>query len=354
VSGGAASESGSVLLGEIREQPAAAERQLRLGREAAEAVAGAIRARSPTAILIAARGSSDNAARYAQYLWGAHNRLLVSLATPSLFSRYQKPPALRDTVAVGISQSGRSPDILAVLAEARRQGALAVAVTNDPGSPLGAVASVCLPLHAGQERAVAATKTYTTQLLALAMLSAALEGDEARWDALAALPGYLDEVLRLERPAAALADKLRSSDRLVVIGRGFSYTTAFEISLKIKETSYLVAEPYSSADFRHGPSAVLERGFPVILVAPSGRVLADAAELLELCRRREAEVIAISDDADLLARASGPLPLPPHLPEWLSPLVAVVPGQLFAVALARARGLDPDKPRGLSKVTETL
>ncbi len=348
------SAADSVLRGEIHEQPAAAERQLRLGRESAEAIAAAIRARSPAAILIAARGSSDNAARYAQYLWGAHNRMLVSLATPSLFTRYQQPPTLRDTVVLGISQSGRSPDILAVLDEARRQDALAVAVTNDTASPLAAAASLCMPLHAGAERAVAATKTYTTQLLALAMLSAALEGDSARWDTLAELPGHLSEALRLEREVAVIAEGFRATDRLVVIGRGFNYATAFEISLKIKETSYIVAEAYSSADFRHGPSAVLERGFPVILVAPSGRVLVDAADLLELCQQRGAEVIAISDDPAVLASSNGSLPLPPSLPEWLSPIVAVVPGQLFAVALARARGIDPDQPRGLSKITETL
>lgn len=338
---------------ELYEQPEALERQLREGRPAAQAAAEAIRERAPGCVLIAARGSSDNAARYAQYLLGAHNRLLVGLATPSLFTLYETPPALRAAVVLGISQSGRSPDIVSVLAEARRQGALSIALTNEPTSPLAAAAELCVPLHAGPERAVAATKTYTASLCALAMLSAALEQNESRWSALARLPGQVAAVLE-QRPAAqAAAAQLRHADRLVVIGRGFNYATAFEISLKLKETAYLVAEPYSSADFRHGPSALVERNFPVLLIAPTGRTLADVSGLHELCAERSAHVIAISDVDEVCGLAAAALELPAGVDEWLSPIVAVVAGQLFALELARARGLDPDRPRGLSKVTET-
>lgn len=345
--------SPSVLEREIAEQPAALERQLTRGRQAANVIADEIRARQPACLLIAARGSSDNAARYAQYLLGAHNRLLVSLATPSLFTLYGKPPALTHTVVMGVSQSGRSPDIVAVLEEARRQGALAIAVTNDTASPLAHSAHHCLPLHAGDERAVAATKTYTTQLVALAMLSVALNPAAGRWEALATLPELARETLQRNADVTKLAQSLDAAERLVVIGRGFNYATAFEISLKIKETSYRVAEPYSSADFRHGPSALVDRGFPVILIAPSGQAMDDVAELLDLCRRRQAHAVAISDEPRVLAAASAGLRLPLGVPEWLSPILSVLPGQLLAVGLARARGLDPDRPRGLSKVTET-
>jgi glucosamine--fructose-6-phosphate aminotransferase (isomerizing) len=200
---------------------------------------------------------------------------------------------------------------------------------------------------------VAATKTYTTQLCALAMLSAALEDRPSRWSELARLPELAHQTLLLNAELNAADERLSASERLFVIGRGFNYATAFEVALKIKETGYLVAEPYSSADFRHGPSAVVSKGFPVVLIAPTGRVLDDVAELTELCRRRRAPIVAISDAPAVLGGADLQLPIPAGVPEWLSPLLSVIPGQLFALSLARARGLDPDNPRGLSKVTET-
>jgi glucosamine--fructose-6-phosphate aminotransferase (isomerizing) len=339
---------------EIREQPDALRRLLREGRSTAEAIAARIRERAPRFVVIAARGSSDNAARYAQYLFGAHNRLPVCLATPSLFTAYHAGPSLAGALVVGVSQSGRSPDIVSVLEAGRRDGSLTVAITNEPGSPLARAAEAVLPLAAGPERAVAATKTYTASLGALAMLSAALEGTDARWAELARVP----ELVRtaIEAPGA-LDDRVaryRYAEHFVVVGRGFNYSTAFELALKLKETSYLVAEPYSPADLLHGPVAMIDRGFPALVIAPSGRVLADLAALIDRLDERHAEVVAISDDPAVLGRARIGLGLPCGIPEWLSPLVAVAPGQLWAVALARARGLDPDSPRGLSKVTETL
>lgn len=338
---------------EIREQPGALERQITQGRGEAEEIAGHIRAFAPSSIMIAARGSSDNAARYAQYVFGAHNRLPVTLAAPSLFTLYGKPPSLDSALVIGVSQSGQSPDIRAVLEEARRQGALTVAITNDPGSPLARAAVASLPLRAGEERAVAASKTYTAQLAAFAMISAALEGAPERWAELGALPAKVAEVIDRAPAAEPLASRFRFAEHFVVLGRGFNYATAFEVALKIKETSYVIAEPYSSADFRHGPAAMIEWGFPVILIAPTGAVSADMADLLSMLEQRRAEVIAIADDSALLARARTALPLPAGVPEWLSPIVAVVPGQLFALGLCCTRGLDPDQPRGLSKVTHT-
>jgi glucosamine--fructose-6-phosphate aminotransferase (isomerizing) len=338
---------------EIHEQPEALERLLRDGREVAEEIAARVRAFAPRFVVFAARGSSDNAARYAQYLFGTHNRLPVCLATPSLFTCYEGAPSLAGALVVGVSQSGQSPDIVAVVEAGRREGALTLAVTNRPGSPLAAAAEHTLPLRAGEERAVAATKTYTSQLCALAMLSAALEGDDARWAELARVPVLVERAIGLN---TALDDKVaryRYAEHFVVVGRGYNYATAFEVALKMKETGYLVAEPYSPADLLHGPVAMIDRGFPALLVAPSGRVLGDLAELADLLERRRAEVVAISDDPGILSRARAALPLPPGMPEWVSPMVAVVPGQLWAVALARTRGLDPDEPRGLSKVTET-
>ena len=338
---------------EIREQPAVLERQLQQGRAEVDAAAAAITAFAPQSVMIAARGTSDNAARYAQYVLGAHNRLAVALAAPSLFTHYASPPRVAGMLVIGISQSGQSPDIVAVLEEARRQGALTLAVTNAPASPLARAASHVIALHAGAEQAVAATKTYTTELAALAMLSAALEGEAgaARWAELAELPRHVDATLGLSPTIEPAAARCRYAERFVVLGRGYNYSTAFEIALKIKETSYVVAEPYSAADFLHGPAAMLELGFPIVLVAPHGKV-GDVGSLLDLLEARRAEVIAISNDRAVLARVRTPLAIP-EVPEWLSPIAAIVPGQWLALHLSLARGADPDSPRGLKKVTHT-
>jgi glucosamine--fructose-6-phosphate aminotransferase (isomerizing) len=339
---------------EIREQPEALARLLKEGRARAAEIAARIRERAPRFVVIAARGSSDNAARYAQYLFGAHNRLPVSLATPSLFTAYEAGPSLAGALVLGVSQSGRSPDIVSVLEAGRRDGSLTVAITNDPASPLAQAADHVLPLFAGPERAVAATKTYTASLAALALLSAALERDEDRLGELARAPGQVSAAIEANGALDERVQRYRYAEHFVVVGRGFNYSTAFEVALKLKETSYLVAEPYSPADLLHGPVAMIDRGFPALVIAPSGRVLADLTAFVGTLEQRHAEVVAISDDASVLSRARVGLRLPSAVPEWLSPLVCVVPGQLFAVALARARGLDPDRPRGLTKITETL
>lgn len=338
---------------EIREQPESLARLLDSGREEVASVASAIRAFDPRFVMIAARGTSDNAARYAQYLFGAQNRLPVALATPSLFTLYHAPPRLSGSLVIGISQSGASPDIVAVLDEAHRQGALTLAITNEAGSDLAGAAELCLSLRAEPERAVAASKTYTSQLAALAMLSVALDDGSARRSQLSALPTLVSETLRLNDGIGRRAMGLADSRQFVVIGRGYNYASAYEVALKIKETSYVVAEAYSSAEFLHGPIAVIDEGFPAIVIAPSGEAFADVESLHDRLDERDARLIAITDRHELLGRASIAMLLPPGVPEWISPIVAVVPGQLFALALAQAKGIDPDHPRGLSKVTRT-
>lgn len=343
----------AVLHAEIHEQPAAVQRLITAGRAATAELAAAIGRQSIKYVLIAARGTSDNAARYAQYLFGAHNRLQVALATPSLFTLYGVAPNLAGALVVGISQSGRSPDIVSVIEAGRAQGRPTLAITNAPDSPLARAADWVLPLDCGEERAVAATKTYTTSLAALALLSTALSGDEARYAELAQMPEAMAQTLTALTPALPRIERYRYAGRSAVIGRGFNYATAFETALKIKELTRMITEPYSSADFRHGPLAVLEGGFPLIIVAPSGKVFEDLAEFAGEAKRRGAELIVISDDAGLLKQAQLPLALPSGVPEWLSPLVAVLPGQLFAMHLAMAKGLEVDQPIGLTKITET-
>jgi glutamine---fructose-6-phosphate transaminase (isomerizing) len=342
------------LESEIREQPAVLDRLLREQAEPAREVARAIRSRGVHWVFVAARGSSDNAALYAKYLWGSRNGLPVAMAAPSLFTLYRTPPRLAGALVVGVSQSGQSPDIVSVLAEGRRQGALTLAITNDPSSPLAAAAAMVLDTCAGPERAIAASKTYTTQLLAIALLSAALTGEGGDAEALAHVPERVQEALALDGAIAAAAQRYQHMTQCVVLGRGFNYATACEWSLKLKELCYVVAEPYSSADFWHGPVAMVAHDFPVLAAVPGGAVFADVMELLShLVRERGVELTAVSDREEALALARTPLRLPAGLPEWLSPLASIVPAQLFCYHLARAMGRDTEAPRGLSKVTQT-
>ena len=255
----------SYLYREIHEQPKILNDLLKQDPGDVERLALALDESGISHIVIAARGTSDNAARYAQYVLGALNGLTVALATPSLFSIYQKPPRFKDALVLGISQSGKSPDIVAVLAEARQQGALTAAITNRPGSHLARQADHVIELHAGEERSVAATKTYTSELAMIAVLSATLTGDDGLLSAVKAVPALVTGALAASEAAAQAALRWRDMDRCVVIGRGFNYATSFELALKLKELTYIVAEPYSSADFRHGPLAMIQRGFPVIL-----------------------------------------------------------------------------------------
>jgi glucosamine--fructose-6-phosphate aminotransferase (isomerizing) len=345
--------SESRLEQEILEQPAVLQRLLESERGAVEAVAAAIRECAPRFIVIAARGTSDNAARYGQYLFGAVNRLSVALATPSLFSLYGKPPCLDGALVLGISQSGQSPDIVGVLEEGRRQGALTVAVTNTPDSPLSAAADHTIRLHAGEECSIAATKTYAASLVALAMLSAALAEDAAMFKALEASPALVSGMLASIQTTVRAAERYRYMDACVVVSRGYNYATAFEVALKLKELAYVLAEPYSSADFRHGPLALVEQGFPVVAIIPEGEMAAEMMGFLRQLGEREAELIVISAVNEALALAQTPLRIPPDIPEWLSPVVTVVPGQIFALGLTLAKGYDPDHPRGLRKVTLT-
>jgi glucosamine--fructose-6-phosphate aminotransferase (isomerizing) len=337
---------------ELREQPSVLARLLREGRGPAEAIAARLRERRVRFAVLAARGSSDNAARYAQYVFGVHNGLVAALATPSAFTHYGARPSLQDSLVIGISQSGQSPDIVQVLREGRAQGAFTLAVTNEPASPLATAAEAVFPLRAGKEKAVAATKTYTAQVLAVAMLSAALKGDERLWLDLASVPDLAETAIARNLPNVGAAEALREHSRLVVVGRGYNLSTAFEITLKVKETTGVMADGYSSADFLHGPKAILDRHLPVLAVAPGPRVFDDLDGLVRLTRDNGAPLVAISDRQDLLSQADIAMPLP-AMPEWLSPIVAVMPGQIFALGLSLARGMQPDAPPGLSKVTHT-
>ncbi|MFB3902190.1 MAG: SIS domain-containing protein [Acidobacteriota bacterium] len=352
----------SILEGEIREQPAVLHHLLESQTEKVLKIAETLRNRDADRgdrpyrfdyVVLAARGSSDNAARYAQYLFGYHNRLPVALATASLFTMYRHPPRMGRSLVIGISQSGQSPDIVEVVSEARRQGQATVAITNDAQSPLAKTSECVIDLKAGPERSIAATKTYTASLGALALLSAALEHDRGRLDQLRRLPAIMESAFPAVLGALDRVERYRYMSHCVVIGRGFNYATAFEVALKIKELTRTITEPYSSADFLHGPIAMVRSGFPVMVIAPSGAVIDDIRHLVGMLRKLEAELLMVSDDSELLGIGNTSCPIPQGIPEWLSPLVAVIPGQFFAMTLAQAKGLNPDHPESLKKVTET-
>ncbi|MDQ3937092.1 MAG: SIS domain-containing protein [Chloroflexota bacterium] len=342
------------LRDEILEQPDAARRLLERGTPVIERIAAAIRARPPRFALIAARGSSDHAALYAQYLFGVRNHLAVALATPSIFTLYAARPRLTDALVLAISQSGRSPDIVAVVEEARRQGAPTIAITNDAASPLAGAAADVVELHAGPERATAATKTYTGQLLVAAMLSLALEpGGTDEQHELRSVPQLMEEALAAEQSVQAVAAGHAERSRGIVLGRGYEYATAREWALKLQELAQLPALPFSAADFEHGPLALIEPGFPILALAPAGPTLDAQLPLLRRLREEhDARLLVVSDSADARELDEG-LTLPAAVPSWLSPLISILPGQLYAYHLTRGRGLDPEVPRSISKVTRT-
>jgi glucosamine 6-phosphate synthetase-like amidotransferase/phosphosugar isomerase protein len=307
-------------------------------------------------VLFIARGSSDNAAVYGQYLCSARAGRLASLAAPSLATAYGAVLDLRGVLAVAVSQSGATEEIVATLDWARHCGARTVAVTNVPGSPLTRVADLALITRAGTELAVPATKTYTTQLAGMAVLALSLQSTGSagvRVEALRGVPEAVAGMLEVAPAAEGLAERLVDAGTLVVSGRGFAYSTALEVALKLKETCYLTAVGLSYADLVHGPIAILDQHTPALLVAAAdGPMLPEMTGLARRVAATGADVYGIGGDPEFAAACHAALP-GPSLPEHLAPFALVVPGQLLAEALARAKGLDPDAPRGLDKVTQT-
>jgi glucosamine--fructose-6-phosphate aminotransferase (isomerizing) len=344
----------SSLRREILEQPEVLARLIEDERANVAGLANRFARGDITYLTVAARGTSDNAALYAKYLFGVMLRLPVALTAPSLFTMYHRPPDMRHSLVIGVSQSGESTDIFEVVQEARRQGVPTLAITNLADSSLAKEADEVILLHAGEEVSVAATKTYTASLAAFALLAASWSGIASNLEELARIPEMIAAVLGVEPEARDLARGLVNLSDCAVIGRGFNYATAFELALKLKELAYVRAEPYSSADFLHGPLALVDESFRAVEIAPSGAVYENLVEFTGRIKHEGARLIAISDRAEFLRMAEAGLKLPDNIPEWLSPLVAIIPGQLFALHLTLAKGHAADSPRSLSKVTRTL
>lgn len=341
------------LRSEIAEQPRVLARLLDDGWPAAKALApGLARAAHLTFV---ARGSSDNAATYGKYLFESITGLVAASAAPSLVTQYDAAPSFANGAVIAISQSGSSPDVAAVVSAAREDGAFTVAITNDERSRLARSAGATFALRCGRERAIAATKTYTASCVALALLASAAA--EARGRTGLSLAGVVEAVIEAEateRDADRIARRLGRARMLVVLGRGYDYSAALEGALKIKELARVWAEPYSTADFAHGPRTLLERGTPVLLFASRGSTLAEAKRLVGSLRERGARVYAITNDDALAERCDDAVLLERPVSEAVAPIALAVVAQLVAVSVAGRHGRDVERPAGLSKVTRTL
>ena len=343
----------SIMLSEIYEQPMAVQKAVDSGRETVLALVKELKRRNIRHVVIAARGTSDNAAVYAKYLIEIVCGKSVALAAPSVTTLYDAVVDMSDCLVLGISQSGQATDVVQTLAAARASGALTAGITNVVDSPLTGVSDFVLLCQAGEERAVAATKTYTTSLALVALLAGLWAENEEILEGLQSLPQKMMSALQLDKSIVNTVERYRYMQECTVLARGLNQATALESALKMTETSYLVCKPYSGADFLHGPVAMVNEGFPCILYAPDGKAYPFMVELAEKLRDRGAELIIFARDSSILTLATRPLMIGPEVSELLSPILYILPGQLWACHLAQTRGQNPDQPRGLSKVTLT-
>lgn len=338
---------------EILEQPVALENTLRAERGHMSDFRKFARSRGFRLIVLVGRGTSDNAALFGRYLLEITTGIPVSLCAPSIHTVYHAKLDLRDALVVGISQSGEGTDINMVLREARRQGACTVGITNEAGSAMSRTADEVFLARAGKQRSVAATKTYTAQLLLFYMLASAL-GDSVTLGAISEIPARAREALKLAPEIEARAERYRYMRQCVVVARGLNYANAFELALKLMETCYVVADRFSSADFLHGPIALIERDFPVIVFMPPGRTEAELGKLLRRLQALRAETLVICSSAARAPKSAGAIRVPGAMPELYTPIPYIIPGQLFAESLARVKHLDGDRPRSLELVTRTV
>jgi glucosamine--fructose-6-phosphate aminotransferase (isomerizing) len=341
----------SIMLEEIAQQPAVLEKTIAEEKQKLSKLGDFLRARDIDLIVLAARGSSDNAALFGRYLLEVTTGIPVSLSAPSIHTLYNAKLKLDRALVVGVSQSGEGTDINTVLEHAKSSGAFTLGITNNADSSMAQIADETLLTRAGPEKSVAATKTYTAQMLHFYMLAAALADNGIEYEK---IPELASEALKLKPQIEDLAERYVFMENCVVVGRGMNYGNSYELALKLMETCYVVAERFSSADFFHGPLAIVERRFPVILFAPPGVTRQGTIDLLQRLQELHADSFAITGDPDIASLSSRGVKMNSAIDELLSPIPYIVPAQLFAASLADAKGLDPDKPRSLSKVTRTL
>ncbi len=343
----------SYMLDEIHQQPDVIGRMVESERRNAAAVAAEIDRRDICMVVMAARGTSDHAAIYGKYLLEIVNGFPVALADPSVFTLYGSELRMGRALVIGISQSGQAADVAEYLEQSRKFGAVTLDITNEPGSTLTRVSDHTIFCDAGKEYGVAATKTYTSTLAALYMLSAFLRHDESRIDRLLRCADAMRAVLAVEGEIKEKAERYRYMQEGYVIARGLNLCTALETALKLAETSYIGLKAYSAADFLHGPIAAVDEGEACFLCAPPGKAYPTMLEMARRLNDMRAETVVLSSEDEILSLATTKCKLGVTVDEELSPMVYIIPGQLLAYYLALTRGHDPDRPRGLNKVTIT-
>ena len=343
----------SLMLQEIAEQPAALSRTIQEEHSKVERLGAFLKQRDVDLIVLVARGSSDNAALFGRYLLEITTGIPVSLSAPSVHTLYHAKLSLQRALVIGVSQSGEGEDINRVLENARACAAYTVGITNEPASSMVSIVDETLLMHGGRERSVAATKTYTGQLMHFYMLAAALSEAGAAPD-FHGIPEHAARALEHQPAIKELVERYVFMENCVVVGRGLAYANAYEMALKLMETCYVVAERFSSADFLHGPLAIVERHFPIILFAPPGITLEGVKVLMNRLRELHADTLVITGDEEAASLGSRVIRMPSEISEFLAPIPYIIPGQLFAALLADAKGLNPDAPRSLAKVTRTL
>ena len=339
------------MLQEISEQPEILEKTIQAECSKLAKLGEFLRGREIDLIVLVARGSSDNASLFGRYLIEITTGIPVSLSAPSVFTLYNAKLNLKRAVVIGVSQSGEGTDINSVLESAKNSGAFTIGITNEADSTMAKIADETLLIQAGREKSVAATKTYTGQMLHFYMLASVLSDSKLEFEK---IPQFSAQALELKPQVEELVKRYVFMENCVVVGRGLNYGNSYELALKLMETCYVVAERFSSADFFHGPLAIVERRFPVILFAPQGVTRRSNLDLIERLDELHADCLTITNDQEIAQKSSRKLLMPNNIDEFLSPIPFIIPAQLFAALLAQEKGIDADAPRSLSKVTKTI
>jgi glutamine---fructose-6-phosphate transaminase (isomerizing) len=338
---------------EIQEQPEVLERSFKSNQNMIKKIVKELKEHDINSVIVAARGTSDHAGIYGKYIIESEIGLPVSLAAPSIFTVYNKKMKLTNCLVIGLSQSGKAEDVLEVLKNANECGAITISITNDPTSPLAVEAKFHLFCDAGLEKSVAATKTCTTEMYLLAQLVAEWSGNEEIKRELSAIPRSITEMFNENENIKNKVERYRLMQECFVLARGINYPIAMEAALKIQETSYVRAKAYATSDFHHGPFAMIQKDMPVIVFAPEGPSLKDVSEMIEKLKKNDAEIIIVSNNKEVLEMGNSSFEIPQTNNDIISPFYNVVFAQMFACHLSILKGLNPDEPRGLNKVTIT-
>lgn len=342
-----------LMWNEIQEQPEVLVKCAESNSETIGAIVKVLKERNISSVVVAARGTSDHAGIYGKYIIESEIGLPVSLAAPSIFTVYQKKMKLENCLVIGLSQSGKAEDVLAVLKAANACGAVTISITNDSDSILAEEAGFHLFCNAGLEKSVAATKTCTTEMYLLAQLVAEWSDDEGIKKELALVPINIEKMFIENENIKSKVERYRLMQECFVLARGINYPIAMEAALKIQETSYVRAKAYATSDFHHGPFAMIQKDMPVIVYAPNGPSLSDVSEMIEKLKSSDAEIIVVSNNKDVLEMGNCAFEIPQTDNDMMSPFYNVVFAQMFACHLSLLKGLNPDAPRGLNKVTIT-